>query len=102
MAFCQPATPTDTLLPLIGAPASVAEHLTELANVRDVVRKLLILSKQRMADRSSRPSPIFAVGDFVFLSSKGLHIHSQKCKILRDQSTSWSILNYQEGWFEVL
>ena len=27
----------------------------------------------------------FVVGDFVFLSSKGLHIHSQKCKHLRDQ-----------------
>jgi len=25
------------------------------------------------------------VGDFVFLSSKGLHIHFQKCKHLRDQ-----------------
>jgi hypothetical protein len=38
-----------------------------------------------MAARSSRSSPIFVVGDFVFLSSKGLHIHSQKCKHLRDQ-----------------
>ena len=27
----------------------------------------------------------FVVGDFVFLSSKVLHIHSQKCKHLRDQ-----------------
>jgi len=38
-----------------------------------------------MAARSSRTSPIFVVGDVVFLSSKGLHIHSQKCKHLRGQ-----------------
>jgi hypothetical protein len=38
-----------------------------------------------MAARSSKPAPTFVVGDFGFLSSKGLHIHSQKCKHLRDQ-----------------
>ena len=38
-----------------------------------------------MAACSSKPSPTFVVGDFVFLSSKGLYIHSQKCKHLRDQ-----------------
>jgi hypothetical protein len=81
----QPSTPADRLLPLTGAPAPVADRLTELANVREVVRELLTLSKQRMAARSSKPAPIFVVGDFVFLSSKGLHIHSQKCKHLRDQ-----------------
>jgi hypothetical protein len=59
--------------------------MNELANVREVVRELLTLSKQRMASRSSRPAPTFVVGDFVFLSSKALHIHSQKCKHLRDQ-----------------
>ena len=73
------------MLPLIGAPAPVAERLAELASVRDVVRELLTLSKQRMDARSSKPAPIFDVGDFIFLSSKGLHIYSQKCKHLRDQ-----------------
>ena len=38
-----------------------------------------------MAARLSRLAPTFFVGDFVFLFSKGLHIHSQKCKHLRDQ-----------------
>jgi len=38
---------------------------------------MLALSKQRTAARSSRPAPILTVGDHVFLSSKGLHIHSQ-------------------------
>ena len=38
-----------------------------------------------MVARSSSPTPTFVVGDFVFLSSKGLRIHSQKCKQLRDQ-----------------
>jgi transposase InsO family protein len=33
----QPATPTNRLLPLTGAPALVADRLTELANVREVV-----------------------------------------------------------------
>ena len=74
----QPATPGDRLLPLNGAPNCDANRLTDLASTRDVVRELLTLSKQRMAARSSRPAPIFVVGDFVFISSKGLHIHSQK------------------------
>ena len=73
------------MLSLTGAPALVAYRLTELACVRDVVRELLTLSKQRMAARSSRPSSIFAMGDFFFLSSKGLHVHSQRCKHLRDR-----------------
>jgi hypothetical protein len=47
--------------------------------------KLLTLSKQRMVACSSSPTPISDVADFVFLSSKGLHIHPQKCKHLRDQ-----------------
>jgi hypothetical protein len=81
----QSATHVDRLLPLTGAPALVVERLSELTNVREVVRELLTLSKQRMAARSSRPAPTFVVGDFVFLSSKGLHIHSQKCKHFRDQ-----------------
>ena len=39
-----------------------------------------------MVARSSRPAPICAVDDFVFISSKGLNIHSQNCKHLIDQS----------------
>ena len=73
------------MLLLTGALARVYERLTDLANVRDAVRELLTLSKQRMAARFSRPTPTFVVGDFIFLSSKGLHIHSRKCKHLRDQ-----------------
>jgi hypothetical protein len=61
----QPATPGDRLLPLADATAFVVDRLTELANVREVVRELLTLSKQRMAARSSRPAPTFVVGDFV-------------------------------------
>ena len=37
----QPTTLVDRLLPLRGAPASVADRLTKLASVRDVVRELL-------------------------------------------------------------
>jgi hypothetical protein len=73
------------MLPLTCAPDHVDERLIELASVREIVRELPTLSKKRMVARSSRPAPTFAVGDFVFLSSKGLHIHSQKCKRLRDQ-----------------
>jgi hypothetical protein len=63
-------------LPLIVAHALDAERLAELASVRDVVREFLTISKQRMSDRSSKQAPSFVVGDFVFLSSKELHIHS--------------------------
>ena len=70
-----PSTHADRLVPLTGAPAPVADRLTEMASVRDVVRELLTLSKQRMVARSTRPTPIFAVGDSLFLSSKGLHIN---------------------------
>ena len=47
-----------------------ASHLFDLASVWNVVRELLMLSKQRMASRSSRLSPTFVLGDLVFLSSK--------------------------------
>ncbi len=66
----QPATLADRLLPLTGALALDADHLTELANVRNVVRELLILSEQLMTARFAKPAPTFDVGDFVFLSSK--------------------------------
>jgi len=56
-----------------------------LASVRDVVREILTLSKQRVAAGSSRPTSIFDCGDFALISSEGLHIHSQQCKHLRDQ-----------------
>jgi hypothetical protein len=56
-----PTTSAHRLLPLIGAQAYVTDRLTELVSVRDVVRELLALSKQRMAGRSSRPSLFFRI-----------------------------------------
>jgi len=38
-----------------------------------------------MAARSTRSSPNFHVGYLVYLSTRGLHIRSQKCKHLRNQ-----------------
>ena len=38
-----------------------------------------------MTARSTRSPPNFHVGDLVSLSTRGLHIRSQKCKHLRDQ-----------------
>ena len=49
----QPTTRASIFLPLTGAPAHVADRLTKLASVRDVVRELLTLSNQRMTTRSS-------------------------------------------------
>jgi len=49
----QLATSIDRLLPLTSAPALVADRLTELTSVRDVVRELLTLSKQRTVVHSS-------------------------------------------------
>jgi len=80
----QLATLVDRLIPITRAPASIANRLIDLASIRDVVRELLTVSKQRMTARSSRSATIFFVGDFVFLSSKGVHIHSHKCKHSRD------------------
>ena len=81
----QPSTPADRLLPLTGATADAADRLTNIVEIRDVVKQLLILSKERMAARTTRSPPNFNVGDLVYLSTRGLHIRSQKCKHLRDQ-----------------
>ncbi len=81
----QTPTPADRLLPMAGATADAAHRLTLIAYIRDVVNQLLKLSKERMATRSTRMAPIFQPGDLVYLSTKGLHIRSQKCKYLRDQ-----------------
>jgi hypothetical protein len=80
-----PSTPADRLLPMDGATADADDRLTLIANIRDVVNQPLELSKERMATRSTRTAPIFQPGDLVHLSTKGLHIRSQKCKHLRDQ-----------------
>ena len=38
-----------------------------------------------MAARTTRTAPLFHPDDYVYLSTKGLNIRSQKCKHLRDQ-----------------
>ena len=70
---------------MVGATADAANRLTLIADIRDVANQLLKLSKERMAAGSTRIAPIFQPGDLVYLSTKGLHIRSQKCKHLRDQ-----------------
>ena len=52
------------------APALVANHLIDLASVLNVVRELLIPSKQCLASQSSRLALRFVHGDLVFFSSK--------------------------------
>jgi hypothetical protein len=81
----QPATLVDRILPMVGATADADDRLTLIADMRDVVNQLLQLSKERMAARSTRTAPIFLPGDLVYLSTKGLHIRSQKYKHIRDQ-----------------
>jgi hypothetical protein len=70
---------------MVGATADAVDRLTFITDMRDVVTQLLKLSKERMAARSTRTAPHFQPGDLVYLSTKGLHIRSQKCKHLRDQ-----------------
>ena len=72
----QPSTPVDRLLSATGATTNAADRFTLIANIRDVVNQLLKLSKDRMAERSTRTAPIFQPGDLVYLSTKGLHIRS--------------------------
>ena len=82
----QPSTPTDRLLPMVGATGDAVDRLTLIADIRDVVNQLLKLSKKMMAARSTRTAPVFQPGDLVYLSTKGLHIRSLKCKsLIRDQ-----------------
>ena len=65
----QPSTHADRLLPLTGATAEVADRLTIITDLRDVVHKLLNLSKKRMAAISTRTVPLFKSGDYVYLST---------------------------------
>jgi hypothetical protein len=81
----QPCIPADHLLPLSGNTAEAADKLTMIADIKDVVYELIKLSKERMAARSTRSAPLFQPREYVYLSTKGLHIRSQKCKHLRDQ-----------------
>jgi hypothetical protein len=58
-----PTTLVDRLLSVIGAPALIiVDRLSNSSNVSHVVRELLILTKQRMASRSSRLAPTFVLG----------------------------------------
>jgi len=72
-------------LSMVGATEYAVDRLALIIDIRDVVNQLLKLSKERMAARSIRTSPFFQPGDLVYLSTKGLHIRSQKCNHLRDQ-----------------
>ncbi len=81
----QPSAPANRLFPLAGATADAADRLTDIFEIRDIVKQLLILSKERMAARTTRSPPNFNFGDLVYLFTRGLHIRSQKCKHLRDQ-----------------
>ncbi len=69
----QPSTLADRLSPMVGATADATDILTMIVDIRDVVSELLHLSKERMAAKSTRTTPIFQPGDLVHLSTKGLH-----------------------------
>jgi hypothetical protein len=81
----QPSTHVDRLLPLIDATAEAVDRLTMIKDIRDVVHQLIKLLKERMVARTTRTALLFQPGDYVYLSTKGLNIRSQKCKHLRDQ-----------------
>ena len=81
----QPSTPADRLLPLASAIADASDRLSLIADIRDVVDQLLKLSKGKIEARSTRTAPSLQPGDLVYLSTKGLHIRSHKCKHLRDK-----------------
>ena len=67
----QPSTHADRLIPLTGATAEVADRLTMIRDIRDVVHRLIKLSKERMVARSTRTAPLFQPDDYVYLSTKG-------------------------------
>jgi len=55
----QPFTPTDRLLPMVGATAYAAYRLTLFVDIRDVANQILKLSKEKMAAMSTRAASIF-------------------------------------------
>jgi hypothetical protein len=64
----------------------VANILTLVEDIGDVVKHLARLSKTRMPAKYNRTDPLLQPGDLVYLSTnKGSHIRSQKYKHLRDQ-----------------
>ena len=81
----QPAAPVDRMLPSVGADSAADERLKQLADTQAVVKELLQLSKDRQAAKRTSYTPKFKPGDLVFLSTKGLNIHSQNCQKLKDR-----------------
>ncbi len=81
----QPSTLADRLLSLSSATAEAADILTMIAYIKDVIHELIKLSKKRMTVITTRSASLFQPGDHVYLSTKGLHTRSHKCKHLRDQ-----------------
>ncbi len=70
----QSSTLADRLLPLTDSPTDASNRLTNIVEIRDAINQLLILSKDRMAARSTRSPSIFHIGNPVCLSTSGLHI----------------------------
>ena len=81
----QSYTHADRLLSFTIAIVESVEKLTMITDIKDVAHQLIKLSKERIAATSTRTAPPFHPGDYVYLSTKGLHIRSRKCKHLRDQ-----------------
>jgi hypothetical protein len=81
----QPSPHAYRLLQLAGANKDTVDRLTLVADIRDVVKQLLNLSKERTSAKPTRAASLFQPGDLVYLPVKGLHIRSQKCKRLRNQ-----------------
>jgi len=67
----QPSTYTYRLQPLTGATADTTDRLILVSYIRDVVKQLLQLSKERMTARSIKTAPLFQPGDLVYLTIKG-------------------------------
>jgi hypothetical protein len=78
----QPSTPVDKFLPLAEATADAADRLTNLLELRDVVKQLFILSKENIEAIFTRSPHIFHVGDIVYLFTRGLHIRQKNLQAL--------------------
>ena len=80
-----PSAPVDLMLPFGEIPVSAADRLQQISDTQMVVKELLQLSKERLAASTSRIAPEFDIGDYVYLSTRGLRIKSQSCKKLMDR-----------------
>ena len=82
-----PPGPADLMVPASANTANrqADERLQEIRDTQLLVKQMLQLSKEKMADASQVKVPEYQAGDWVYVSTRGLRILSQDCRKLMDR-----------------